>query len=131
MRCQRRQIQRGLPPRFIFCYVYGYGIMLPTTVIPEVCTLIQSLEAHPTVPCSTLRITDKANRRHLPDDAQDTIIELQYLLNEHFNDQDKVDALLKYCAEQGLSLTCTNSKTDTWGLCTFFLILSKGKIWFG
>ncbi|QXO10019.1 hypothetical protein pEaSNUABM37_00058 [Erwinia phage pEa_SNUABM_37] len=105
--------------------------MVPNNVYSDTLSLIQFLESHAEVPCSALRITDKANRRHLPYDAQEAILELQYLLNEYFNESAKVEALLKYCAEHLCILTCTQGTEDTWGLTTFFLNLTKGKIWFG
>ena len=105
--------------------------MVPVSIYSDILSLIQFLELHDGVPCSALRITDKANRRHLPEDAQEAIIELQYLLNEYFNDQVQVESLLKYCAGQACTVSCTQGGEDTWGLTTYFLILTKGKIWFG
>lgn len=105
--------------------------MVPVSIYSDILSLIQFLESHDELPSSALRITDKANRRHLPEDAQEAIIELQFLLNEYFNDLDRVDALLKYCAEQACIITYTQGSEDTWGLSTFFLNLTKGKIWFG
>lgn len=105
--------------------------MVPIDIYSDALSLIRFIESHTDVPCSALRITDKANRRHLPFEIQEAILELQYLLNEHFNESQKVEALLKYCAEQTLTLTCTQGSEDTWGMTTFFLILTKGKIWFG
>lgn len=105
--------------------------MVPVSIYSDILSLIQFLESHDGLPCSALRITDKANRRHFPDDVQEAILELQYLLNEYFNDQAKVESLLKYCAEHACALTYTQGSEDTWGLSTFFLNLTKGKIWFG
>lgn len=105
--------------------------MVPSNIYSDILSLIQFLESHADIPDSALRITDKANRKHLPEDAQDAVIELQYLLNEYFNDQTQVDALLKYCAEQTCIITCTSGCADTWGMTTYFLNLTKGKIWFG
>lgn len=105
--------------------------MVPSNIYSDVLSLIQFLESHDEVPCSALRITDKANRRHLPFDAQEAILELQYLLNEYFNEQEKVEALLKYCIENKCVVTYVQGSEDTWGLTTFFLNTTKGKIWFG
>lgn len=106
-------------------------IMVTTNIYSDVLSLIQFLETHNDLPCSALRITDKANRRHFPEEVQEAILQLQYLLNEYFNEQSRVDALLKYCAEHQCNITYTQGCEDTWGLTTFFLHLSKGKIWFG
>jgi len=110
---------------------YTNTIMTPSSIYGDVLSLIQFLETHTELPCSALRITDKANRRHLPLDVQEAILELQHLLNEYFNEQSRVDALLKYCAENHCTISYTQGGEDTWGLTTFFLNLSKGKIWFG
>lgn len=105
--------------------------MVPSNIYSDILSLVQFLESHTKLPESGLRITDKANRRHLPEDVQDAIIELQFLLNEYFNDQASVDELLKYCAGQACNITCTIGCADTWGMTSFFLNLTKGKIWFG
>ena len=105
--------------------------MVPVSIYSDILSLIQFLESHDELPCSALRITDKANRRHFPFDVQEAILELQYLLNEYFNDQVQVESLLKYCAERACVLSYTQGSEDTWGLSTFFLNLTKGKIWFG
>lgn len=105
--------------------------MVPSSIFVDVLSIIQFLESHNDLPCSALRITDKANRKHLPDDAQDAIIELQFILNEYFNNQATVDALLKYCIENNCPVTLTTGTVDTWGMSTYFLNLTKGKIWFG
>lgn len=105
--------------------------MVPRHVFVDVLSIIRFIETHCSIPCGALRITDKANRRHLPEDAQNAIIELQYVLNEYFNKQAYVDELLKYCIENQCYVSCTVGTTDSWGLSSYYLVLTKGKIWFG
>lgn len=105
--------------------------MVPASILEDVLSHIRYIETHSEIPCSALRITDKAIRKFLPEEAQDAIVELQYLLNEYFNNQEAVEALLKYCADHDCGVTYSTGAVDTWGLTTYFLNLSKGKIWFG
>lgn len=105
--------------------------MVPSTIFDDILSLIRFIETHADLPSSAIRITDKANRKHLPEDAQEAILQLQFLLNKYFNSDEQVSALLKYCSEQACVISCASTNKDNWGLSTYLLGLTKGKIWFG